>query len=232
MKGIITICLVTATIIFNACSHKYYTNSNFDSLTASHKNIAIVPVEVKLLGNKPKKMTEQDIIKQESTESNAFQQSLFNNILAYGNGKKHYTDINVISLEKTNSILNSNGITYTNIATKDDVTLCQLLGVDAVVRLSISKTRYMSDIAGFGADLLNDILFQKVGVFIPGTTTGVPRAPEKTNDVKTVCNVQANNITLWNNNYDVAANWNNPANEIIEGITKRYAKAFPYRKKK
>ncbi len=223
---------LTALLLFNACSHKYYTNSNFDNLTVTHKNIAIVPVEIKLLGNKPKKMTEQDIIKQEEAESKVFQQSLFNNVLAYSNDKNYYTDINILSLEKTNTLLNSSNINYTNIATKDDETLCKLLQVDAVVRLRISKTRYMSDLAGLGADVLNDVLFNTVGVFIPGTTTSTPRAPEKTNDVKTICTVQANGNVLWNNNYDVAANWQRPANELIENITKRYAKTFPYRKKK
>jgi hypothetical protein len=219
-------------LVIASCSHKYYTNSNFDALTAAHKNIAILPVDLKLMGNKPKKLSNQDIEKIEAAESKTFQQSLFNKILAFGNDKKYQTTINVISLEKTNAALKNKNINYTNIASQDDVELCKILGVDAVVRLSISKTRYMSDLAGFGSDILNDVIRDKIGIFLPGTTTSTPNAPENTGDVKTVCTIQANNTTLWNNNYDQPTNWQQPANQIIEDIAVHYAKSFPYRKPK
>jgi hypothetical protein len=90
----------------------------------------------------------------------------------------------------------------------------------------------MSDLAGFGSDILNDVIRDKIGIFLPGTTTATPNAPEKTGDVKTVCTIQANNTTLWNNNYDQATDWQQPANQIIEDIAVHYAKTFPYRKAK
>jgi hypothetical protein len=232
MKKFFTTLVLVSVLLISSCAHKYYTNSNFDSLTANHKNIAILPVELKLMGNKPAKMSDSDVKKQEAAESKAFQQSLFNKILAYGNDKNYETKVNVISLEKINAALSKNGINYENIASKDDAELCKLLQVDAVVRLSIEKTRYMSDLAGMGSEILNDVLRNKVGIFLPGTTVGVPNASEKTNDIKTVCTIQANGTTLWNNNYEEAANWQNTANQIIESITVHYAKTFPYRKKR
>ena len=47
------ITFILTCFIMASCGHKYYTNSNFDSITANHKNIAVLPVDLKLTGTKP-----------------------------------------------------------------------------------------------------------------------------------------------------------------------------------
>ena len=166
-----------------ACSHKVYTSPQFESETANHSIIAILPVSVVLTGTKPKKMTEQEVAKQELAESAIFQESLFNSILRNANTKKYFTTIKIQPLEKTRQLLNSlDTINFRNIDDKNDEDLCKRLGVDAVVRMKVRKTRYMSGLVSYGADVLNDILFGTVGVFIPGTTTPTPNAPSKTDE--------------------------------------------------
>jgi hypothetical protein len=223
---------LAALIFVTSSCHRYYTNTNFDTATVNHKTVAILPANVILTGNKPKKMTSDDIAKQELAESNTFQQSLYNNILRHANSKKYETSIQVQHIEKTAELLKNNSIDFKEVATTSDETLCKLLNVDAVVRLKVQKTRYMSGLVSFGADILNDILFGSVGVFIPGTMTPVPNAPTKTDDVIADCTVQSNSTVLWNDNYKQQANWQRPANDIVENVTNSFGKHFPYRKKK
>jgi hypothetical protein len=224
--------LVIFLFVANSCSHKFYTNANFDKLSATHKTIAVLPATVTLTGTKPQKLTEADILKQEKAESLSFQQSLYNNILRHANSKKYETSIQLQPLEKTGELLKQQNILFSDVSNISDETLCKLLNVDAVVRLKVQKTRYLSDLASFGANVLNDILNTNVGVFIPGTTTPTPDAPTKTNDVTATCSVQSNGVVLWNDNYSQAADWKRPANDIIEDITNSFGLHFPYRKKK
>jgi hypothetical protein len=226
-----TITFMAIAFVVTSC-HRYYTNTNFDTATASHKTVAILPANVILTGNKPKKMTADDITKQELAESTSFQQSLYNNILRHANSKKYETSIQVQPVEKTAELLKNNSIGFRDVASTSDEALCKLLNVDAVVRLKVQKTRYMSGLVSFGADVLNDILFGNVGVFIPGTMTPVPNAPTKTDDVIADCTVQSNGLVLWNDNYKQQANWQRPANDIVENVTSSFGRHFPYRKKK
>ncbi len=230
-KKFYTLSFIVVAFVSTSC-HKYYTNSNFDNATANHKTVAVLPANVILTGNQPKKMTAEDIAKQELAESTTFQQSLYNNILRHANSKKYETSIQVQPVEKTSELLKNSNITFRDVASTSDETLCKLLGVDAVVRLKVQKTRYMSGLVSFGADVLNDILFGNVGVFIPGTMTPTPNAPTKTNDVIADCTVQSNGVVLWNDNYARQADWQRPANDIVEGVTNSFGKHFPYRKKK
>jgi hypothetical protein len=224
--------LVIFIFVSSSCSHKYYTNANFDNLSATHKTIAVLPATVILTGTKPEKMTAADILKQEAAESIGFQQSLYNNILRHANSKKYESNIQLQPLETTAGLLKQQNILFSDVSTTSDETLCKLLGVDAVVRLKVQKTRYISDIASLGAGVLNGVLFDKVGVFIPGTLTPTPKAPTKTNDVVATCSLQSNAVVLWNDNYSQDADWRRPANEIIENITNSFGLHFPYRKKK
>ena len=179
-------------------------------------------------------MTDADIAKQENAESILFQESLFSNILKKANTKKYYTNITLQPLEKTKQLLSQQNdtIDYRNIDSKSDEELCKLLGVDAVVRLKVQKTRYMSGLVSFGADLLNDILMGTVGVFVPGTTTPVPNAPTKTDDIIVQCSIQSKGQVLWNDRYSEEANWKNNANTIVDNITNYFGRKFPYKKKK
>lgn len=228
--SILAVCFFT----FISCSHNVYTSPQFESQTASHKIIAVLPAKVILTGTKPKKMTDADIAKQENAESILFQESLFSNILKKANTKKYYTNITLQPLEKTKQLLSQQNdtIDYRNIDSKSDEELCKLLGVDAVVRLKVQKTRYMSGLVSFGADLLNDILMGTVGVFVPGTTTPVPNAPTKTDDIIVQCSIQSKGQVLWNDRYSEEANWKNNANTIVDNITNYFGRKFPYKKKK
>ena len=225
--------IIIFTILLGSCSRpEYYTSANFDQKTAKHKVVAILPAEIVLMGNQPKNLTRADVEIIEEEESKAFMQSLYNSILEYANSRKYYTRVNFQDYALTIKMLADNNVTLRDSWKMNDDVLAKMLGVDAVVRLRISKTRYMSDMASYGVDLAKRISYES-GVFGVMNRSGipVPYVSNKTNDINASCSLVSSGETLWNDYYKGGANWNNPANQIIESITVVFGKHFPYKTK-
>jgi hypothetical protein len=228
MKKIVPILFFIAVIVAASCSRKYYTSSFFEQQTAGHKIIAVLPSEIVLTGKKPKQLTEEQIAKIEEEESRAFQLALYGNILQYADSRKYYMSVGVQDVNKTMATLEENHISLRDSWKMDDKKLAEMLGVDAIVRMQIRKRRYMSDYASYGVTIGRDIIRQTpLGNKLP-----IPGSLGKTEDIYAYCSVVSNSVTLWNNNYKAAADWNNPSNEIIENITNNFGKSFPYKKRR
>lgn len=211
-----------------ACSRRHYASSIFEQQTAGHKVVAVLPAEMVFTGVQPKNLTSEDITRIEEEESKAFQVALYNSILRYANSRRYYTRVNIQDFSSTQRLLQSNDISIRDAWKKDDVELCKLLGVDAVVRMRVQKKRYMSDIASYGIDVARKI-GRDVGVLgkVP-----LPVGVNKTNDIYATCSLVSNGYTLWNDNYKGASNWNYQANEILEGITNNFGRNFPYKERR
>jgi hypothetical protein len=215
---------IIAAAFFISCSRKAYTNSYFDQQTANHKIIAVLPAEMIFTGTKPKGITDSAIAVIEEKESTMFQNYMVNGILEYANTQRYYTSISVQDISTTQRLLADNNITIRDSWRQDDKKLAAMLGVDAVVRLRIQKKRYMSDLASFGIGMGQQVLYNLGGV--------TPMVPNKTNDIYASCNVVSNNQTLWNDNYRSTSNYNRTSEMVIEDITERFGKNFPYRKRR
>jgi hypothetical protein len=228
MKKNIPLFLLIAVVTSTSCSHKYYTNSFFDQQTANHKIIAVLPSEIVFSGKQPKDLTEEQIAKMEEDESKAFQMSLYSNILRYANTNKTYMFVGVQDVNKTMNALNENQITIRGSWKMDDKKLAALLGVDAIVRMQVTQKRYMSDYASYGVTIGRSVINQTpLGNKLP-----IPSSLGKTEDIYAYCSVVSNNVTLWNNSYKSAADWDNPSNVIIENITDNFGRNFPYKRRK
>jgi hypothetical protein len=228
MKRIVPFLLLTAFIISSSCSHKYYTASFFDQQTANHRVIAVLPSEIIFSGKQPKDLTEDQIKKIEEDESKAFQQSLYSNILRYANSGKYYMFVGVQDITKTLNTLDENKISIRDSWKMDDKKLTGLLGVDAIVRMQITQKRYMSDYASYGVSVARNVIRETP----LGNTLPIPGSLGKTEDIYAYCSVISNSMTLWNNHYKNAANWDNPSNVIIENITDSFGRNFPYKRRK
>lgn len=225
MKINSTLVALVMLISFSSC-HRYYTSSSFEEKTSKHKTIAILPPQVIVTGNLPKSVSISYIEELEVKESKLFQEALYNNVLKRGNTKKYALDVMVQPYSNTLAALEKNGIGIRESWTMDDKELATALGVDAVVRTSIQKERFMSDLASAGIEAgrrVIDAVLKQVGT-VPSTTN-------KTNDIRATCTIISNGEALWNDSYTKASDWNSPANEIIENITDNFAKHFPYKKK-
>src|SRR5258706_10320525 len=215
-------------IVFLSCSHKYYTASYFDQQTANHRIVAVLPAEMIFTGKQPDNLKPEDISKIEEQESKSFQQALYNSILRYANSRKYFTRINLQDLGTTQRILEDHNLSFKDTWKKDDKELAALLGVDAIVRMRIQKQRYMSDMASYGISLGRQIVYNTgLGSKIP-----VPYIPNKTNDIYASCNIVSNNLTLWNDNYKGASDWNSPSDIVIENITDNFGRHFPYKRRR
>jgi hypothetical protein len=213
-------------VVLSSC-HRHFKSNNFDTAASRHKVIAILPAQVILTGKKPVKLTREDIARIEEVESTLFQQTLYNNILRFANTKNYYTTIQIQSVENTRSLLEQKGVHFRDLPAISDNEICTILNVDAVVRMNIYKTRYMSGLASFGIDVASNILWG-----IPGTGIWIPGTASRTDDIVANCSVQSNGTSLWNDSFKRSADWSMPANDIVENITVKFARHFPYRQRK
>lgn len=220
--------MVTGIILSTSCSRKNYAYSYFDERTANHKIIAVLPSEIIFTGKQPKDFTKETIDSIEIQESKAFQMALYSNILQYANSSRYYMFVGVQDVNKTLNTLEENQISIRASWKMDDKKLAALLGVDAIVRMQITQKRYMSDYASYGVAVARDILNETpLHSRLP-----IPSGFGKTEDIYAYCSVISENVTLWNNNYKSAADWNNPSNIIIENITDNFGRNFPYKRRR
>lgn len=227
-KNLLYAFIASFVLFLFACSNKYYTAGNFSEKTEDHKVVAILPAEVTVAGKLPKNLSPEDIAKAEETESVNFQYALMNSILRHANTRKYVTTVNFQDINTTQKIFDQNNISIRDSWKKDDNELAKLLGVDAVIRMSIRKQRYMSDEASYGVGVAKSVIY-RTGI---GSKVPVPNSVGKTYDVYATCNLLSDNQTLWNDNYKRAADYDTQPNVIVEWITDSFGENFPYKKKR
>ncbi|MBS1653854.1 MAG: hypothetical protein JSU05_03340 [Bacteroidetes bacterium] len=187
-----------------------------------------MPAEMVFTGKQPKDLSDSALNEIEDAESTAFQTSLYSNILQYANYGRYYMYVGVQDVNTTLNTLKENNISIRDSWKMDGKKLAEMLGVDAVVRMQITKKRFMSDYASYGVDIARNVLNETpLRNKLP-----VPYSIGKTEDIYAYCSVVSDDITLWNNHYKGTANWNNPSNEIIENITASFGRNFPYKHRK
>lgn len=215
-------------LLLFSCSNKYYTANNFSEKTEKHKVVAILPAEVTFTGKQPKNMSPEDIAEAEERESIDFQWALMNSILDHANTRKYITTVNFQDIHKTQKLLEDNNISVRDSWKKDDEELAKLLGVDAVIRMSIRKQRYMSDEASYGVGVAKQIAY-KTGI---SSKVPVPNSVGKTYDIYATCNLISDNQTLWNDNYKRSTDYEVQPNVVVEWITNWFGENFPYKQKR
>lgn len=214
--------LALAPILFTSCvsSIHYSANTLLDE-TSLHHEIAIVPVEINFSGNLSARLTDDDFRQLDIQESHFYQESLYNSLLrkAHKNVK-----VDIQSIERTNAILKEQKISVHDSWAMDPAELADILKVDAVVKVRIEESRYLSNAAGFGIELGRAVIF--------GPYSGpLPAGPVKTADVRASCSIFDGDSgdLLWKIGVDQDANWSYTPTEIIESLNRRIARKFPYK---
>lgn len=221
IKFFIPVVLVITIILVSCAGPRQYLAPDLSSKNI--KTIAILPVEMQFTGTLPKGMTPEMKQEVEESESRGFQQFLYSNILRFEGKKKKIKGIQFQSLEQTLSILKENNINYTDSWSKTPEDMAKLLGVDAVVKMSVVKQRFMSDLASLGLGVLKN-------VFIFSAKTNpiyASNVPTKTGDIMANCSLIFQGNTLWNIKYQQETNWNNGAQDVINTITRKMGRRFP-----
>ncbi len=216
-------------LLLPACTAVDYQSPQFGEKAYGHQTIAILPFEMVFTGKMPTRLTPDQIAHIEEAESLAFQTAFYNRLLNQSSArKKHPIRIEIQPVELTNQILYDSGLDLRESWEVPPEELARILGVDAVVRTSVHKARYLSDLASYGIDLGLYVLYEatdgEAGWLVPPGLT-------KTHDIwaDSVLVSAEDGHLLWKVAVERATDWHRPANDVVAGITKKLAKKFPYR---
>lgn len=217
-------------IIYLGGCTPHYISSRFGEITADHHIIAVIPFEMRFTGRMPDKLTEEDILDLEEAESQAFQISFYNEILrSTRNGRKSIR-VDLQDYNKTLDLLDGHNIGIRDSWEMAPEELAKILNVDAVVRARIEKARFMSDLASYGIEVGMEIIHAITNYAL------WPWLSPFSNQSKAIVADftlydEKEGITLWSIAFDEGADWRRPAHEIIDEISRKAARKFPYRDK-
>jgi len=206
--------LIIATILIVGCAPKIYKTDNFDSVAARHKIVAILPsdVNIQLRPNEAKKISTEDVRKNEESTGLAVQDRMYSWFLRRSD-KYHYT-VKFQDISKTNALLKQANINYTDLRTKSKEELAKLLGVDATISSSVRMDKPMSEGAAIAVGLL-------VGAW------------GSTNNVTTSINIHegTKGDLMWKYDYQASGSVGSSTESLVNGLMRNASKKFPYNSK-
>ncbi len=229
-KNLIPAVIVPFALLCLACTAVDYQSPRFRELTLGHRTVAVLPFEMVFQGKAPEGLSAAQIRAIEEGESLAFQTSLYFRLLnRVGKGK---IGVEVQPVEVTNRILADHRIAIRESWEMPTEALARTLGVDAVVRTRVEKTRYLSDLASYGIDVGSHVAAEIVHHATGGDVhLPIPYGLSKTHDIFADGALLSGRDggLLWRVAVYRETDWTRPANDVIEGLTKKLAKKFPYR---
>jgi hypothetical protein len=221
--------VIAAAALVSACTTVDYTSQHFSAQSADHRRIAVLPFEMVLTGEAPENLSEAQILEIEESESFAFQTALYHAMLNRASvQRKRPILVGIQPVEETNRMLASFGLDLRDSWAFPADELAAMLGVDAVIRTTVYKTRYLSDLESFGIDMtaavFNAATEGRLGWLLPyGITT--------TYDIyadSTLIDADGGDV-LWKVVVERTTDWQRPANDVVVGITRTLARKCPYR---
>ncbi|HEY9361730.1 MAG TPA: hypothetical protein VIQ00_00610 [Chitinophagaceae bacterium] len=198
-------------LLFVSCGPKIYKSTEFDAVASRHKIVAILPanVNIKLRPNEAKKITPEDLKKNEETTGYAIQDKLYSWFLRRSE-KKGFT-VKFQDVSKTNSTLKTAGLEYADLTFKSKEELAKLLQVDAVITTGVRMDKPMSE----GAALAVGIVFGSWGA---------------TNNALVTINIheaKAGDL-IWKYDYQASGSVGSSPENIVNALMKNASKKFPY----
>ena len=227
-----TLTLLLLILLSAACTAVDYRSPQLAARTTDHKTVAVLPFEMVFTGKAPKGLTAGQIARIEDAESLAFQSSLYHRLLNRSSAHRdRRIRIDLQPVEVTNRILDDQGIGLRESWGMPAEKLAFVLGVDAVVRTRVEKTRYLSDLASYGIDVGAHVIHDVVHEATDGAVhLPIPYGLGKTHDIHADGSLLAGDdgALLWKVAVHRGTDWTRPANDVIEGVTKKLARKFPY----
>lgn len=221
--------LLSALLFVSACSTANYESPQFSERAIHHQVIAVLPFEMVLDGDPPENLTAAQIAAAEEAESVAFQEAYYYRLLGQSSAhRKRPIRVRIQHVDETNRLLADNGIGIRESWALPAKSLARALRVDAVIRTSVRKTRYLSGGESFvietGLQVFNEVSEGRFAGLLPwGLTT--------THDIwaNSVLVDSVDGVVMWQFDLSAATDWRAPANTIIADFTLELAKRFPYR---
>jgi hypothetical protein len=221
----IPLLLILTTI---SCTAVKYQSASFDAQTVAHQSVAVLPFEMVLDGELPEGLTSAQIARIEEDESLAFQRALYNALLSQSGAGAGRIRIDLQPVAETNRILRGCGLTVQQSWAMGAQDLAAILGVDAVIRTRVEKSRLLSDEASLGIDLGTRVLHEATQWRYAGF---LPHDLDKTHDIladASLFNGDGGNL-LWKVAVQRETDWRQPPDAVVEGVVRKLARKFPYR---
>ena len=214
--------LSIAIITLFSCGRQMYETSDYDRLAQSHQVLAVLPAELITTGRIPKELTDEDILAIENSESKAFQISLYHQLARISG---YRLNINFQHYNETNSRLKAAGISIRDSWQMSPKKLADALGVDAVVHSTVEKEFYLTNLESFGVHVGTAIL----GIFTKNSFYHL--GSNRTSDVLVSCEIidGEEGLPIWASHSNSPTYWNRPHREVVDQLTRRMCRRFPYR---
>jgi len=219
-------CILTILIIITfsqfSCSNSFYSRSEYSNGALDNMSIAILPYDVVNTGRIPDGLSDEDIESIETAESKAFQISLHNQIVRRLDKRDNFS-INVQHHSETNSLLKKEGYNLSDASNIPVADLANVLGVDVVIKSTVHKTQYLTDLESFGIQIAANILWAITDSWWWGFDT-------RTGDVRissTAVDTQLGS-SIWSASRNKATYWNRNTYDTIERINYRISKRMPF----
>ena len=217
------------TALIGACTTVHYESPRLAGRQADDETIAILPFEMVLAGKMPVELPQDRVRAIEEGESLAFQRTLATQLLDRSSAtRKRPILVRIQPVETTNRLLAESGISPRESWEMPAETLAGRLGVQAVLRTRVEKTRYMSELESWstevGLHVLHEASAGRTDWLIP---PGLTRTDDIYADSALVSGTDGD--LLWKVEVQRATDWRRPANDAVVGITRKLAKRVPYR---
>jgi hypothetical protein len=211
MKRYLNLAIVSI-LFFSSCAPKIYKSAEFDNALAKHKTVAILPaaVTMQLRPNEAKKMTAEQMDDMAQKTGMDIQDKMYGWFLRRSD-KFHYT-VTFQDINKTNALLKSANISYSDLASKDRAELAKILGVGAVIQNRSKMEKPMSE----GAAIAVGVLVGAWGA---------------TNKVETTINIhdgKSGNL-LWKYDYEASGSVGSSTTKLVDALMRNASKKFPYK---
>lgn len=227
MKNPLHLLAFTLLVIFSAgCGNTLrYASRDIDTKTIRHQQVAIVPPVITYTGPMPKDLSREDQIAIDIGESRMYQNSLYNFLL-----RKSYKNVRVDMqpIERTNTLLKEADINLHESWRMDPQELAQILGVDAVIRLQVDESRYMSDLTGLGIDAGRAVVNT---IFFGPSVYPFPIPATRTADIRSSCSIfdAKDGSLIWKMGVIRSTNWSRLPEMVVDDVNRKFARNFPYR---
>jgi hypothetical protein len=221
--------LLGTAALLASCTSVHYESPRLGEGDPGGETVAVLPFEMVLAGNQPEELSSEEITTIEEVESLVFQSSLYGFLMDRSSAsRKRPIQARIQPIEVTNRLLREADVSVRDSWTLSSETLARILGVDGLIRTRVEKTRYLSDLASWGAE---------VGLEVAREVTGsegewlIPPGLTRTDDIFADSELVSalDGELLWKVVIKRSTDWRRPANDVVAGITRKLSKRFPYR---
>ena len=210
-----------------ACSSSKYLTSSYERLAPGHQLIAVVPFDNIYTGRTPKDMTEAAFQQMMDEDAYFFQRVLYGQLLEESGIKDHDIHIDIQDVSTTNNILREEGVTPGDIKEMEAIELANLLGVDAVVIVTLHKEFLLSDEESVLVDVAGNIYRHILDGPFGWKTWGL----DKTGNIYIQARILdgKEGVAVWALDKETSTDWRRRTDEVVADINHHISKKFPYR---